>query len=117
MEIVSEPESHRSRGESSLNPLQRLRDLVSQGKAVVCWARNQDRRANLLELAKGIRERANVGPADSLIVAGALACRGCRTLYTSDRELLSNSSLRSYLNSGGKHLEILESPGSSRGPG
>lgn len=108
-EIVSEKESHRPRGSPSLTPLQRLNDMVSQGKAVVCWARNQTRGADLLAMAMDVRRRATVGLADSLIVAGALACRECRTLYTSDRELLVNPSLNSYLRSGGRHLEIIES--------
>jgi hypothetical protein len=92
-------------------PSSRFFRLARDGKLEVCWLDDHAPRGRLLQLAEEIRTEApRVGGTDALIVACALLCRHCTTLYSPDRELQTNVWLRRRCLSGARPLQIEDPP-------
>jgi hypothetical protein len=108
--IASEPDKFRP-ADRAVSASKRFEGYIAAGRLRVCWA---DCRRNppidRFTAAAEVRKRApTAGPADHLIVACALACRGAKKLFTSDGKLVTQE-LNKYCRKGGRDFVITEAP-------
>jgi hypothetical protein len=78
-------------------------DYLNTGRFSLCGTGNVFEEAHLLmELDQELQ------PTDALILASAIGCESCDTLYTTDRVLLKSTKLREHAKK--KELKVLELP-------